>query len=83
MTPRGCSTAKSLLDLHNTALVAFHRANDPMFAGIAPGHQKYAEVHELREQAYLAMHRTRRLYWQHIDEHGCPASGPTEPECKN
>jgi hypothetical protein len=58
-----CGAAKSLLDLHNDALVAFHRALE-MLAGIAPGDPAYLEVYELREVAFRDVLKTGRQYWE-------------------
>jgi len=63
--------ATALLDTHRAALSAFHRAQDPLFAGVLPDHPRFAEVQELRARAYRALLRTRLLYWRHVHEHGC------------
>jgi len=49
-------------------------------SAIAPGHPKYPEIRELRDNAYTAMVRSQRLYREHIKEHGCGAPGPKEPD---
>jgi hypothetical protein len=69
----GCSTAKGLLDLYTKTLAVFNEVQNPILAGVRPGHPAYAEVEELREQAHKAMLKARRLYWEHIQEHGCRA----------
>ena len=40
-------------------------------AGVMRGHPNYREVAELRDQAHNAMLRTRRLYWEYVQDHGC------------
>jgi hypothetical protein len=73
VTSQQCSTGNDLRDLYTDALAAFHKSQDPILAGVMPGHPNYHEVSEAREQAYSNMLKARRLYWEHIEEHGCQA----------
>jgi hypothetical protein len=69
----GCSTAKGLLDLYTKTLAVCQEFQEPILAGVMPGHPVYADIEELREQAHKAMLKARRIYWEHIQEHGCRA----------
>ena len=73
VAPHVCITEEMLLDLCTDAQAAFHKAQEPVLTGVAQDHPKYHEVRELREHAYTAMLKARRLYWEHVQEHGCQA----------
>jgi hypothetical protein len=41
-----------------------------------PDHPRYAEVHRCKDRSFELLLRARKVYWDHIAEHGCrkPAS---------
>jgi hypothetical protein len=46
---------------------------------MSPGHPKYPEVRRLKDRAFQALLRARKIYWDHVAEHKCrrPAA-PTD-----
>jgi hypothetical protein len=80
MASQGCPEAKQLLDLYTDALALFHRSQEPMLAGVVPGHPDYPEVCTIRDNAHQAFLKMKRMYWEHVREHGCRSRGPREPD---
>ena len=60
---------------HGRPVAAFRKSQESILAGVLPDQPKYREVCEIREQAYGAMLKSRRIYWEHLQEHGCRAHG--------
>ena len=67
----GCSLAREMLDCHTAALAAYHKAQEGLLAGMLPDHPKYPEVRRLKDRAFEALLRARKVYWDHVTEHKC------------
>jgi hypothetical protein len=68
-----CGEAMSLLESYKAALSAYDAVLSPCFQRLAPEHITYAEACRAKEDAFKALRRARRAYWQHIEEHRCRA----------
>jgi hypothetical protein len=66
-----CDEALALLDLYMAALTAFEKSQQPFVAGMLPDHPEYETARSLRQQSHGALLRARKLYRDHIKEHGC------------
>jgi hypothetical protein len=64
-----CEDATRLLVAYRAALAAFDRC--AAFQSLAPEHITLQEAAQAREDAHVAVRRTRRAYWKHVDEHAC------------
>jgi hypothetical protein len=80
VTPEGCTTAKELLDLYANALALFHKSQEPILAGIVPRHPDYPEIRAIRDNAHQEFLKMKRMYWEHVREHGWRSRGPSEPD---
>ena len=68
-----CSEATRLLASYKAALSAYDAVLSPCFQRLAPEHITYAEACRAKEDAFNALRRARRAYWQHVEEHQCRA----------
>jgi hypothetical protein len=68
-----CCEATRLLASYKAALSAFDAVLSPCFQHLAPDHITYEEACRAKEDAFNALRRARRAYWQHIEEHHCRA----------
>ena len=49
----------------------FHTVQEPLLAGMPPGHPDYNRARIDREEAYVELTRARGGYWKHVQMHGC------------
>lgn len=59
-----CSTR--LLASYKAALSAYDAVLSPCFQRLAAEHITYAEACRAKEDAFNALRRARRAYWQHV-----------------
>jgi hypothetical protein len=69
-----CTAAIRLLGVYTDALRAFHQVQEPLLAGLLPGHPDYNRARIDREEAYVALARARGVYWKHVQMHACRAA---------
>jgi hypothetical protein len=68
-----CTAAIRLLNEYTEALRVFHKVQEPLLAGLLPGHPDYNRARIDREEAYVALARARGVYWKHVQMHACRA----------
>jgi hypothetical protein len=69
-----------MLDCYTAALAAYYKSQNPLLTGLPPDDPKYLEVRHLRDRAFEALFRARKIYWDHVAEHECRrAVSPDDP----
>lgn len=68
-----CGDATRLLASYRAAMAAYDAVLAPCFQSLAPEHITYAEAGRAKEDAFNALRRARKEYWQHVEAHGCRA----------
>jgi hypothetical protein len=67
----GCSEARAMLDCYTAALIAYHKTQDGLLAGMSRSDPRYEEVHQIQGRAFGLLVRARKVYWEHVTEHKC------------
>jgi hypothetical protein len=66
-----CQEALALLDAYMDALRAFHTTRNSFLSNLSADHAADAAGCKTGEQAFIALARTRELYWKHVQIHDC------------
>lgn len=60
-----------MLASYKAALTAYDVVIAPHFQRLAPDQITHAEACRATEDAFTALRRTRKAYWDHVETHGC------------